>query len=129
MKEFCTVQDYKEYIGIATNNVAEYSALLKAVDLVRVNSVHSVIFHSDSELMVKQVNGIYKVKNEQLKVLNEQVLEKLERRLKGRWKLEYVPREENKEADKLANEAIDEWVKSGNEIGTGNDESYELNFK
>ena len=94
-----------EAIGIATNNVAEYSALLagleKAVDL----ALDEVEVVSDSELMVKQMRGEYKVKNAALRELSLQAAE-LARRL-GAVRYTAVRREHNELADRLVNEALD----------------------
>ena len=94
-----------EAIGIATNNVAEYSALLaglqKAVEL----AVGEVEVVSDSELMVKQMRGEYKVKNAALRELSLRAAE-LARRL-GTVRYTAVRREHNELADRLVNEALD----------------------
>lgn len=98
----------KKYIGIATNNEAEYTALiegLKYINLEYKNTAELTIF-CDSELMVKQVLGIYKIKQEHLQKLCSAVKAELSK-LK-RWELIHVLREKNKEADKLVNEALDE---------------------
>ncbi len=94
-----------EFIGFATNNVAEYRALLRAVDLlVELGSRHAE-FLLDSELIVKQMNGEYKVRDAKMKFLNEQVRRGLTRFLVAKFR--HVPREENERADELANEALD----------------------
>ena len=94
-----------ETIGVATNNVAEYRALLaglaKALDL----GVDEVEVVSDSELVVKQMRGEYKVKNEALRELSEQALE-LARELRS-VRYTAVRREHNELADQLVNEALD----------------------
>jgi probable phosphoglycerate mutase len=101
-----TVLDARgEAIGIATNNVAEYRALVaglaKAVEL----GVDELDVVSDSELLVRQMTGEYKVKNETLRALNEEA-ETLARKL-GRVRYTAVRREHNELADKLVNEALD----------------------
>jgi ribonuclease H / adenosylcobalamin/alpha-ribazole phosphatase len=101
-----TVLDARgEAIGVATNNVAEYRALVaglaKAVEL-RVAELEVV---SDSELLVRQMTGEYKVKNETLRELNEEA-EALARRV-GRVRYTAVRREHNELADRLVNEALD----------------------
>jgi ribonuclease HI len=98
------------YIGIRTNNVAEYTALLEALRFVLANDIHSVEIRSDSELVVKQLNGEYKVKSEHLAELNEECRNFL-RRLSW-YEIKHVPRSMNKIADKLANEALDAQLKS-----------------
>ncbi|HCA43351.1 MAG TPA: ribonuclease H [Bacteroidetes bacterium] len=129
INRYCQIDDYKEYIGIATNNVAEYKALIKAIDILKVQPHDTIIFQSDSELMVNQVNGKYKVKNETLKLLNEEVLKKLQDKFDGRWSIEYIPREKNKDADKLANEAIDESELEKTELKTESEDNFQLNFE
>jgi ribonuclease HI len=94
-----------ERIGVATNNVAEYRALVaglqKALDL----SVDEVDVVSDSQLLVRQMKGEYKVKNEALRKLSLEAAA-LARRL-GRVTYRSVPREHNELADRLVNEALD----------------------
>ena len=94
-----------EAIGVATNNVAEYRGLVaglaKAVEL----EVEEVDVVSDSELLVKQMRGEYKVKNEALRDLSEQAA-RLARRL-ARVDYRHVRRAENELADRLVNEALD----------------------
>lgn len=122
-------EKYKEYLGIVTNNVAEYKALIKAIDIINLKKTDRVIFHSDSLLMVNQVNGIFKVKDENLKKLNEEVLKKLKNKFKANWNLVYIPREENKVADKLANEAIDSITFTNKPEIETKEENYVLNFR
>jgi ribonuclease H / adenosylcobalamin/alpha-ribazole phosphatase len=92
-------------IGVATNNVAEYSALIaglaKAVEL----GVDELEVVSDSELLVRQMTGEYKVKNETLRDLNDEAAS-LARKL-GRVRYKAVRREHNELADRLVNEALD----------------------
>lgn len=103
------VSEIFEYIGETTNNQAEYKALIAA--LKKAVSLHAEVvgIFADSELMVSQVKGVYKVKNEGLRPLFDEVKELL-RKIKI-CRIEYIPREKNKEADKLANKAIDEHFK------------------
>lgn len=98
---------YKEYIGKATNNVAEYKAFLKSLELIKTfnGNVDKVEFFADSELMVKQLNGQYKVKDAKLNVLYNETRNLLSH-LNIMHTITYIPRTENKIADKLANEAI-----------------------
>lgn len=99
------VAEIFEYIGETTNNQAEYLALLaglkKAIEL----GAESVGIFADSELMVSQIKGVYKVKNEGLKPLFNEAKELL-KKFKT-CNICHIPREKNKEADKLANKAID----------------------
>lgn len=94
-----------EYIGHATNNVAEYSALIGGLEAAIALGVSELEVVSDSELMVKQMRGEYKVKNEALKELNEHA-DRLARKL-DRVRYTAVRREHNKLADQLVNDALD----------------------
>ncbi len=94
-----------EAIGITTNNVAEYRALLRAMDLLAELGARRVEFLLDSELIVRQMNGEYRVRDAKMKVLYEQAYRKLTRFLTARFL--HVPRGENARADALANEALD----------------------
>ncbi len=92
------------YIGQATNNVAEYRGLLACLETVRQFNVETLTIYSDSQLMVNQVNGIYRVKNPGLKDLHSQVLEALHAS-EYHFSIHHVPREQNKEADQMASRA------------------------
>lgn len=94
-----------ELIGEATNNVAEYRALLLGVELARELGADEVELIGDSQLIVRQVRGEYKVKEAGLKPLHAEVTDALES-LKG-WSIRNVPRAKNAEADRLVNEALD----------------------
>ena len=101
-----TVLDARgEAIGTATNNVAEYSGLIAGLESALERGVEEVEVVSDSELLVKQMRGEYKVKNETLRELVDEA-EALERRLK-RVTYTAVRREHNELADRLVNEALD----------------------
>lgn len=91
-------------LGETTNNVAEYRALLAALEYA-VEHQHEVKLYSDSELLVRQIEGRYKVKSADLKPLHDRA-RTLIRQLKA-FSITHVPREENQEADRLANEALD----------------------
>jgi ribonuclease HI len=97
--------EFSEYIGETTNNVAEYRALLLALEEAEKLSPSSVTVRSDSELLVRQVNGLYKVKAEHLKPLVLEVHRRLRRFPSAR--ILHVGREENGNADLLANRGID----------------------
>ena len=106
--------EIKKYLGNVTNNVAEYTALIECLRRVNVlfgNTAgvpcSKLIIHSDSELMVRQINGEYKVKDRTLKELFDEV-QKILRSASFEFSIKHVPREKNKEADALANESIDE---------------------
>jgi ribonuclease HI len=97
------------YIGHATNNVAEYRAVLEAARFAATLKPNEISFYLDSELIVKQMKGEYKVKNETLAQIRLQLLKSLE----GiSYSFNHVRREYNKLADKLANKAIDEKIMS-----------------
>jgi ribonuclease HI len=92
-------------LGRETNNVAEYYALLAALDYATTHGVTALRIRSDSELLVRHMQGRYKVKSADLKPLFERA-QKLSRQLEY-FVIEHVPRERNRDADALANEALD----------------------
>ena len=94
-----------EYLGQATNNVAEYRALLLGMQKAAELGIRDLQVRSDSELIVKQLNGQYKVKSPQLQDLYFAVIKAVSSFKKVSFK--HVPREENREADRMANLAID----------------------
>ncbi len=99
------VAELSEYLGIQTNNFAEYSGLLAALRFARQHPCNAIEVVSDSELMVRQINGQYKVKNEGLKPLYQQATAMI--RELAWFKARHVRREFNKDADRLANDAMD----------------------
>jgi len=100
------VAKLKKYIGRMTNNVAEYYGLIAAMDYAESHGIRALRVESDSELLVKQMRGQYKVKSEDLRPLFERAL-KMSRAFDS-FRIEHVFREQNREADALANEALDE---------------------
>ena len=100
------VVELKESLTLATNNVAEYSGLLAALRWAASNGIATLHVRSDSELLVKQMKGHYRVKHPGLQPLYEEA-QSLTRRI-GRVTFEHVRREFNKDADRLATEAMDE---------------------
>jgi ribonuclease HI len=100
-----TVEREGRPIGRATNNVAEYRALLLGIERARALGASEVDLVGDSELVVRQVKGEYRVKDETLRELHEEVRDALA----GfeRWSIRHVRREQNAEADRLVNEALD----------------------
>ena len=96
----------KKYIGRTTNNVAEYYGLIAALDYAQTSNIRALRIESDSELMVKQMRGQYKVKSADLKPLFERA-KKMSQTFSA-FRIDHVYREQNKEADALANEAMDE---------------------
>ncbi len=106
------VKRIAKYIGETTNNQAEYKAVIEALSYFQSDSRQliadsiSVDFYLDSQLIVEQMNGRYKIKNEGLKPLYFEIREKI-MELGGAITFAHVPREQNKEADALVNEALD----------------------
>lgn len=96
----------KKYIGRATNNVAEYYGLIAALDYAQSHGIRALRIESDSELLVNQMRGRYKVKSADLKPLFERA-QKTSRSFES-FRIEHVYRERNAEADRLANQALDE---------------------
>lgn len=96
---------FKAYIGEATNNIAEYKALVLALREAARLGYEELLVNMDSELVVRQMQGVYKIKEPNLKVLSGQVLALSNQFKKITYR--HVPREQNREADRLVNEAID----------------------
>lgn len=94
-----------ETIGEATNNVAEYRAMLFGIRLAKELGAHEVELIGDSTLIVNQVKGEWKVKQEHLRPLRTKVVDEL--RELGNWSIRAVRREQNVRADELVNEALD----------------------
>lgn len=92
------------YLGRATNNFAEYTAVCKALEAAENFGAKSIEIYSDSELLVKQLSGQYKVKSRQLRPLFRRTVEMLERY--DYKQIEFIPRDKNKEADDLVNRAL-----------------------
>ena len=100
-----TVVELKAALGIATNNVAEYQGLLAALEWAAQHGVSPLHIRSDSLLLVKQMLGEYRVKHPGLQPLYERA--RMLTRQIGRVRFEHIRREFNKDADRLANEAMD----------------------
>lgn len=100
-----TLLESSDYIGKATNNVAEYLALIRGLEEALILGATETEFYSDSELLVKQINQEYKVKNEGLAPLHHHAKSLISKFKK--FSIAHTEREENKRADKLANEGID----------------------
>ena len=100
------VAKLKKYIGRSTNNVAEYYGLIAALDYAQQHSIRALHVQSDSELLVRQMRGQYKVKSPELRPLFERARKMAQ--TFASFKIEHVYREQNAEADALANEALDE---------------------
>jgi ribonuclease HI len=97
--------ELSEYLGVHTNNFAEYSALLAALDFAIVNGHRSLRVISDSELMVKQMKGQYRVNSPELRPLYEQARQRVPKL--DHFQIQHVLREKNRHADRLANLAMD----------------------
>lgn len=98
------VKEIYKYIGEATNNVAEYNAIIHGLEEALLLKAKEVIVHLDSELVTRQLNGEYKVKDAGLKPLFEKALSCL--KSFDSFEIRHVERSKNKEADKLVNKAI-----------------------
>ena len=100
-----TVASISRRLGTTTNNQAEYRAIIAALEEAISLGARNVVIKSDSELVVKQINGQYKIKNTALRPLYQEVV-----RLIGAlesFSITYIPRERNAAADALANKALD----------------------
>lgn len=99
------IGDAKEAIGVASNNVAEYKALILGLECAREKGATEVEVVNDSELVQKQINGEYKVKHPDMKPLYAEAI----KALGGfdAWEVRSVPRAQNKDADALVNQALD----------------------
>ena len=93
------------FLGEATNNVAEYQGLIRGLQVATELGATRILVVSDSELMVKQINGQYRVKAANLKPLYQQAVGLLGRF--GKWQMTHTRRENNQLADQLANRAMD----------------------
>ena len=93
------------YLGEGTNNVAEYQALIHGLKAAKRKGISQIHIYADSELVVRQIQGKYKVRNENLKKLYIQVIQLL---MDFNYRVTHIRREKNKIADRLANEAVDE---------------------
>jgi len=100
------VERLGKFLGVQTNNYAEYMGLLLGLKRAKDLGVQEVEVFADSELMIRQLNGTYQVKSPSLRPLYEEVLELLNQF--GRFKLVHLPREMNAMADEMSNRAIDE---------------------
>jgi ribonuclease HI len=99
------LEEVSETIGRATNNVAEYRALLRGLDRARSLAATELEIIGDSELVARQLTGAYKVKHPAIKGLHAQAMAALEQF--DRWSVRTVPRAQNARADELVNAALD----------------------
>jgi len=104
------IQKDSKYLGIGTNNQAEYNALLMAHNWLSQNQVifrnKNLVFYLDSELVVRQINGVYKIKASKLKKLASNIIE-IKNNFNTQVFYKAIPREKNKLADKLVNKTLD----------------------
>ena len=102
------VKEIGEGIGVATNNVAEYRAAIAALRSAADLAAQEVLLRSDSKLLIEQLSGRWRIKNPTLARLHREARDLMRRFSDVR--LEHVPRELNREADRLANEGVDRWL-------------------
>ncbi|NLC77948.1 MAG: ribonuclease HI family protein [Clostridia bacterium] len=100
------LSEISSFLGQATNNIAEYTALVTALEKAAALKAREVLLYTDSELVVKQIKGEYRVKNEGLKPLYRKAKELIQQF--DLFTIVHIPREQNKVADGLANKGIDE---------------------
>jgi ribonuclease HI len=100
------VRELSRYLGHATNNVAEYEALVMGLEALIELKRNRIVVQSDSQLLVRQINGEYRVKDEKLRLLYQRAIGLL--RQFGSYRIVHVRRELNKAADRLANRGIDQ---------------------
>jgi len=98
------IEELSEYLGHGTNNIAEYTAVIRALETVHELGDSEAHIKSDSQLVVRQLNGEYKVRDLELRPLKERI-EHLCKGLQVRF--EHIPREKNNEADKLSKDAAE----------------------
>ena len=98
------LKEFKKYLGIATNNIAEYNAVIYGLQEALIEKADEVVLNLDSELVAQQLKGEYRVKNANIRPLAEQALHLMS----GFKKIDikHIGREKNKDADKLVNKAI-----------------------
>jgi len=99
------VTEFGEYIGEGTNNIAEYTALIKALEYAKKNKAKEVHIKADSQLIIRQMRGEYKVKDEKLKPLKRKADSLCEGLI---VRFEHIPREKNEEADALSKEGAEQ---------------------
>ncbi len=108
------VAELTEFLGVRTNNFAEYAGLIAAIAYAVAHKAEGLMVVSDSELLVKQMKGQYKVKSPDLQPLHKRANEMV--RQLGWFDIKHVRREQNREADKLANQAMDSGTSGGTTV-------------
>jgi ribonuclease HI len=102
------LMEHAEFLGIRTNNQAEYEALRRALEIcIKLDKEITIL--SDSELLINQRNLKYRIRNQQLKLISMEI-STLEKNFE-KIQYKHIPREKNNKADKLANKALDEYLK------------------
>lgn len=104
-RNYAAIEEACRYIGESTNNVAEYQAMILAAQKAIAHKAQKVTFKTDSELLVRQLNGLYRVKSPNILPLYNELIALLKKI--PEWKMLHVRREENACADALANQGID----------------------
>lgn len=98
------IKEFYKYLGNTTNNIAEYNALVYGLQEVLALGAEEIVINLDSELVAQQLKGVYRVKNANIKPLFEQAVNMLNKF--NKVEVKHIDRKENKDADKLANKAI-----------------------
>ena len=99
--------EFKKYIGIGTNNNAEYTALITSLELAKNGSIEEINVYTDSQLVANQINGLWKVKDSDIKILFNSAKGLIKNF--SHFTITHIRREKNSDADRLANEAINEY--------------------
>ena len=107
-KDGILMEEIGGYLGVTTNNFAEYSGLVAALKASLKYQPAHIEIYSDSQLVVRQLNGLYRVKSESLLPLHKEARRLMS--LLGNIAVFYIPREKNKEADALANKVVDQKI-------------------
>lgn len=111
------IAEVSEYLGVATNNVAEYRALILTLQRALESDCREIEICMDSELIVRQLSGAYRVKDAKMKPLHARASSLLARFAK--WRVRHIPRNENKHADELVNAVLDAHANSAREAKMG----------
>ncbi len=111
------IEGHGEPLGRATNNVAEYRALIGALDLAERRGARRVEIRSDSELLVRQIEGRYRVRHPVLKPLHAEAMRRIDRF--DSFRIVHVRREDNRDADRLVNRVLDQAEVSAADAATG----------
>lgn len=100
-------KEHKSYIGVGTNNRAEYTALITALEIAKNEKIKKVNVYTDSQLVANQIKNSWKVKDPKIKILFNKAMSLIKNF--SHFTIKYINRENNSEADRLANEAINEY--------------------